>query len=185
MSAFSKPNQIQLFAWNILSNICQKMEHTIPRQSKPMEVMLKWFQDNTTVLDSIVLPYQLYCTKIDCEQQSGSDDIITINYISNGVMNLDNNVEINFAERYLKLLKHIIQLLIATYKDVCSNLLSIENLQMLSSHTKLLTLIASSLFISSEMVITVELIQSKILKFKEVHGLLEEYLIFNKLNGKW
>ena len=184
MSAISKPNQIQLFAWKILSNICQKMEHTIPQQSKEMELMLNWFQDNATVLDCIIVPYQLYCTGIDCEQQSGSDDII-INYVSNGAMNLDNNIEIDFAERYLKLLKHIIQLLIATYKDVCSNLLSIENLQMLSSHTKLLTWIASSLFISSEMLITGELIQSKILKFKEVHGLLEKYLIFNNLNGKW
>ena len=160
------------------------MEHTIP-QSKPMELMVKWFQDNATVLDCIVEPYQLYCTLIDCEQHSGSDNIIAINYVSNGAMNLDNSVEIDFAESYLKLLSHIIQLLVSTYEDVCSSLLSIENLEMLSSHTKLLTLIASSLFIPSEMLITVELIQSKIVQFKDVYGLLEENLIFNKLHGKW
>ena len=180
-SAFINPNEIQVFSWTILGNVCQKM-NTIPQEIIPMGY--EWFCDNATILESIVKPYQVYFATASSEQSESTNELI--DFVSNADISVEDR-EIPFeitshARDYLKLLRHMVQLLLRAYNKVVTDELNIEELKFLQSAKKL-TSIATSLCVST--CITEELILKKLERFDMIYRELKKCLLFCKPTGEW
>ena len=181
-SAFFNPNEIQVFSWTILGNVCQKM-NTIPQEIIPMGY--EWFCDNATILELIAEPYQIYFATVSSEQSESTNELI--DFVSNADISVEDR-EIPFeitshARDYLKLLRHMVQLLLRAYNKVVTDVLNIEELKFLQSPAKKLTSIAMSLCIST--CITEELILKKLERFDVIYGELKQCLLFCKPTGEW
>ena len=181
-SAFLNPNEIQVFSWTILGNVCQKM-NTIPQEIIPMGC--EWFCDNATVLESIAEPYQVYFATVSSEQSECTNELI--HFVSNTDIIVE-DIEIPFeitphARDYLKLLRNTVQLLLKAYNKVATDVLNIEELKFLQSSAKKLTSIAISLCIPT--CITEELILEKLERFDTIYRELKKCLLFCKPTGEW
>ena len=181
-SAFFNPNEIQVFSWTILGNVCQKM-NTIPQEIIPM--VYEWFCDNATVLKSIAEPYQVYLATVSSEQSECTNELI--DFVSNTDIIVE-DIEIPFeitphARDYLKLLRRMFQLLLKAYNKVATDVLNIEELKSLQSPAKKLTSIGTSLCMST--CITEELILKKLERFDMIYRELKKCLLFCKPTGEW